>query len=252
MLPPSIEEILSVDAEYLEKARADKLRKIAPRRFNPAGEAWLPILHSEREGRSYTVLFSNTQRAHQLGKTDDWVVIFYEMDGHEDQCTIVTRAPRCARRETRHSRARGCMPGVLPVSDYDAIVIGSGSGGLTAALALANAGRRVAVFEQHYLAGGYSQSFTLHGYRFSPGIHYIGQLGPGQTLRRIYEGLGVADDLEFFELNPDGYDRVVIGSERFDIPKGVDRFKQRLIERFPAERHGIEGYMATVSRLPMS
>jgi len=90
MLPPSIEEILSVDAEYLEKARADKLRKIAPRRFNPAGEAWLPILHSEREGRSYTVLFSNTQRAHQLGKTDDWVVIFYEMDGHEDQCTIVT------------------------------------------------------------------------------------------------------------------------------------------------------------------
>ena len=51
--------------------------------------------------------------------------------------------------------------------DYDAVVIGSGSGGLTAAVALANAGRRVAVFEQHYLPGGYSQSFTLKGYRRS-------------------------------------------------------------------------------------
>ncbi|MEE8311767.1 MAG: helix-hairpin-helix domain-containing protein, partial [Candidatus Binatia bacterium] len=73
MPSPSIEEVLSVDAEYLEKACAGKLRKITPRRFNPAGEAWLPILHTEREGRSYTALFSNTQRAHQLGKTDDWV-----------------------------------------------------------------------------------------------------------------------------------------------------------------------------------
>ena len=64
--------------------------------------------------------------------------------------------------------------------DYDAIVIGSGSGGLTAALALARAGRRVAVFEQHTLPGGYSQSFELEGFQFSPGIHYMGQLGPGE------------------------------------------------------------------------
>jgi len=135
------------------------------------------------------------------------------------------------------------------MADYDAIVIGSGSGGLTAAVALANCGRRVAVFEQHYLAGGYSQSFTLEGYRFSPGIHYIGQLGPGEALRRIYEGLGVADDLEFFELNPDGYDHAVIGEERFDIPKGVDSFTRRLKERFPAEASGIERYVRTVCRI---
>jgi phytoene dehydrogenase-like protein len=135
------------------------------------------------------------------------------------------------------------------MTDYDAVVIGSGSGGLTAAVALANAGRRVVVFEQHYLPGGYSQSFTLRGYRFSPGVHYVGQLGPGEGLRRMYEGLGVADDLVFFEINPDGYDHAIVGNERFDIPKGVDNFRSRLKERFPAESRGIDGYFEMVERI---
>ncbi len=134
-------------------------------------------------------------------------------------------------------------------TDYDAIVVGSGSGGLTAALALARAGRRVAVFEQHALAGGYSQSFHLAGFQFSPGIHYIGQLGPGGRLREIYEGLGVADDLTFLELDPDGYDRVFVGDDRFDIPKGRERFRQRLRERFPSESNGIDGYFDAVAKI---
>ncbi|NNL66642.1 MAG: NAD(P)/FAD-dependent oxidoreductase, partial [Myxococcales bacterium] len=136
-----------------------------------------------------------------------------------------------------------------PMKDCDAIVIGSGSGGLVAALALARAGRRVRVYERHRLPGGYSQSFSIDGFSFSPGIHYIGQLGPGGGLRRIYEGLGIADDLIFFELDPDGYDRVFVGDERFDIPKGRDRFAERLKQRFPAERDGIDGYLDTVERM---
>jgi len=135
------------------------------------------------------------------------------------------------------------------MKDFDAIVIGSGSGGTTAALALARAGKRVAVYEQHYLPGGYGQSFTLKGFRFSPGIHYIGDLGPGGGLRSIYEGLGVADDLVFLELNPDGYDRVIVGEDRFNIPKGLEPFRERLKQRFPREARGIDAYLATITRI---
>lgn len=84
--------------------------------------------------------------------------------------------------------------------DVDTVVIGSGAGGLTAALALANAGHKVLVLEQHYLPGGWCHSFALEGYRFSPGVHDIGELRPGGRMRSLYEGLGL-EGLVFCELN---------------------------------------------------
>jgi hypothetical protein len=87
---PGVDVLLDVDAEYRRKAKASELRKIAPRRFNPSNKAWLPILHTSRGDWSFTALFSNTSRAHELKKTNDWVVIYYEQNGLEDQCTVVT------------------------------------------------------------------------------------------------------------------------------------------------------------------
>jgi putative hydrolase len=89
--PPPIEMILDVDREYRERAKSGDLKFIAPKRFNPKGEAWLPILHTERGSWHFTVLYSNTARAHELGKTADWVIVFYSSDHQvEDQCTVVT------------------------------------------------------------------------------------------------------------------------------------------------------------------
>jgi DNA polymerase (family 10) len=88
---PSVKTLLEVDAEYRKKARAGELKKIAPKRFNPDHEAWLPILHTERGDWNFTALFSNTARAHELDKTHDWVVIYYDKPGtKEDQVTVVT------------------------------------------------------------------------------------------------------------------------------------------------------------------
>lgn len=104
---PSVRTLLAVDAEYRRRAAAGELRRIAPRRFNPGGEAWLPILHTERDGWSFTALHSNTARAHRLGTTRDWVLVFWERDGHEDQCTVVTehRGALAGRRVVRGREA---------------------------------------------------------------------------------------------------------------------------------------------------
>jgi len=88
---PPVKILLDVDREYRNKADKGELKKISPKRFNPKDKSWLPILHTERGPWHFTVLFSNTKRAHDLNKTDDWVVIYFEKeDTEEDQCTVVT------------------------------------------------------------------------------------------------------------------------------------------------------------------
>jgi len=87
---PGVEVILDVDAEYRRKAGAGELRTIAPKRFNPEGKSWLAVLDTKRNGWTFTALYSNTARAHELGKTDDWVVIYHEREGRKGRNTVVT------------------------------------------------------------------------------------------------------------------------------------------------------------------
>jgi hypothetical protein len=87
---PPVELLLEVDARYRNLADAGQLRTIAPRRFNPENKRWLPIMNWQQDGWSFTAMYSNTALAHDLGKTHDWVVIFYEWNGYESQSTVVT------------------------------------------------------------------------------------------------------------------------------------------------------------------
>jgi hypothetical protein len=87
---PPIDELLDIDEEYRRLADRDRLLRVAPRRFNPEGRAWLPILHAERNGRRYTAMYSNTGRAHEMGATHDWVVIYRDDQRHAGTSTVIT------------------------------------------------------------------------------------------------------------------------------------------------------------------
>lgn len=109
---PPVEVLLDVDREYRAKAGAKQLSMIAPKRFNPRGEAWLPILHTVRGNWHFTALFSNTARAHDLDRVRDWVVVYFHSDdGGESQRTIVTE-PRgvLAGRRVVRGREEECLP----------------------------------------------------------------------------------------------------------------------------------------------
>jgi hypothetical protein len=109
---PPVELLLAIDRRYRELAAAGRLRTIAPRRFNPDHERWLPVWHTHEDGWDFDVLFSNTALAHELDRTRDWVVIyFHSPEGDEGQHTVVTetQGPQAGHRVVRgreHESAR--------------------------------------------------------------------------------------------------------------------------------------------------
>lgn len=104
-----VSAILQLDEEYRREAVAGNLKTIAPRQNNPEKKVWLPIMTAEREGVKFTVMFSNTARAHELGKTDDWVVVYYQRGKGEDQCTVVTETKGALKgRRVVRGREREC------------------------------------------------------------------------------------------------------------------------------------------------
>lgn len=132
------------------------------------------------------------------------------------------------------------------MQEFDTIIIGSGAGGLSAALCLARAGQKVAVIEQHYVPGGWCHSFYIDGHRYSPGVHYIGGMDKGESTCNLYEGLGIANELVFFRMNKNAYEHCWIGDERIDMPAGIDNLVHSLSEKFPKEKKGIKKYLKLV------
>jgi len=135
------------------------------------------------------------------------------------------------------------------MENFDTIIIGSGAGGLSTAVCLARAGQKVLVLEQHYVPGGWCHSFLLNGQRFSPGVHYIGQMDKGSSTSELFEALGIANDLVFFKMKKEAYEHCWIGDERIDMPAGMDELYETLSDRFPAEKKGLKKYLKVVAQV---
>jgi all-trans-retinol 13,14-reductase len=129
---------------------------------------------------------------------------------------------------------------------WDAIVIGSGLGGLTCASMLArHAGQQVLVLERHYTAGGFTHTFQRPGYEWDVGVHYIGNVHrPGSVLRRMFDHL-TDSELAWEDLGQ-VYDRIVIGEDVYDLVAGREAFRERLHAYFPREHAAIDAYLALV------
>ena len=134
----------------------------------------------------------------------------------------------------------------LVPSNLDAIVIGSGVGGLSCASLLSRAGKRVLVLEQHDRIGGGTHTYKTKGFEYDIGIHYVGDMLPGSLLR-CYVDLLTDSQLEWSELVTD-FDTVIIDDHSQKDPrkyvyvKGLEAFKKRLYKYFPDEKLAIDRF----------
>src|SRR5208283_2944377 len=129
---------------------------------------------------------------------------------------------------------------------WDAIVIGSGIGGLTAAVLLAvHSGKRVLVLERHYEAGGFTHTFHRPGYEWDVGLHYIGEMqDESSQVRRTFNH--VTGGAVQWEAMPEVYDRIVVRGRRYDFATGLERFRDGLKQWFPSDGAAIDRYIAAV------
>ena len=137
------------------------------------------------------------------------------------------------------------------MNDWDAIVIGSGLGGLTCAAYLTAAGKRTLVLEQNQVAGGCSQVFRRKGnrYEFDVGMHYIGECHPGGRMTTALRGLGLDGRIEFRQLDPDGHSTLVFPGLTFRVPSDWDTYLARLIEAFPDQERGLRRCVGILRRI---
>ena len=134
------------------------------------------------------------------------------------------------------------------MTEYDAIIIGSGIGGLSAATRLAQKGFGVLLLEANEEFGGYIAPIVYGKYSFDLGIHYLGKLGPGEIFRKLLDDLGL-ENFRFVELDPEGFDKYIFPNYEFNFCKGMEHLEKRLIHDFPSDKKGIQRFLDITAKI---
>lgn len=134
------------------------------------------------------------------------------------------------------------------MANRKAVVVGTGAGGLAAAAYLARDGFDVVALDQADRIGGFLAPFDLDGFTFDPGIHYIGQARKGQILDRVLGGVGIDVGRLFVEMDPDGFDAYRFPDFEVRMCRGIEAYRDRLVDAFPAERNGLHRVFDLVTR----
>ena len=130
--------------------------------------------------------------------------------------------------------------------NWDAIVVGSGIGGLTAAVLLSRyGGKRVLLLERHYAIGGFTHTFHRPGYEWDVGLHYIGQVqNDTSSVRRAFDH--VTEGTVQWNAMPEVYDRIIVNGQTFDLTRGLEQYREGMKRYFPSEVRAIDKYIAAV------
>ena len=133
---------------------------------------------------------------------------------------------------------------------YDFALLGSGMGALVCANILAKHGHSVILLEKNQQFGGSLQSFSRDKRIFDTGVHYIGSLDEGQTLRKIFKYLNIFDDLKLQRLDQNAFDKIRFpNGVTFNLGQGYTQFKSSLLEVFPEEEEVIDTFCVTIRKI---
>jgi all-trans-retinol 13,14-reductase len=134
---------------------------------------------------------------------------------------------------------------------YDLVVIGSGLGGLACGVFFAKEGYRVCVLERNKQIGGNLQTFVRDRVIFDSGVHYVGGLGEGQNLNRIFTYLGIMSKLKIAKMDEDMFDGIMFGGDPkiYRHAQGYEKFIANLAADFPGEEQALKNYCARIKEI---